>query len=333
MPCNKALVAPAPRRQSRGGHARAIQLRDYRPGKLSKTICATWLLLLLCSLAIAQSTPHDRAFWQSIAKNKYAVPEHESADQLAHELAALVASPDPALRDDLAYSILARWIYRPNILSTPTLISLTDEWRANLKSGIGESGSNSVLERSFSALLLSSIAYKEAKTPFLGDARYHQLLTDALAYFEAEQDLRGYDATLGWIHASAHTADLLHALAGSSLATKEELNQILAAIATRLRSAPKVYIQGEQDRMAAAVIAIVRKPAVDGGSLADWLTRLDHEDETVWTNPLTPEILARYQNHCYFLQALSVRLQLEPESTRTTDFNHRVLEILRKRAE
>jgi hypothetical protein len=333
MPCSKAIVAPAPRRQSRGRLARAIQLREYRPGKLSKTICAIWLLLLLCSFAVAQSTPHDRAYWQAIAKNKYAVPEHESADKLAHELSALLASPDPELRDDLAYSILARWIYRPNILTTATLESLTEEWRANLKSGIGETGTNSVLQRSFSALLLSSIAYKEAKDPFLGEARYHQFFADALHYFQSERDLRGYDAKLGWIHANAHTADLLHELASSPLATKEELNQVLAAIASRLSSAPEVYIQGEQDRMAVAVIAVVRKPTVDLESFSAWLDRMNEEDKTIWVNPLTPEILARYQNHGYFLQALSVQLELEPEFSRITDFNHRVLEVLRKRAE
>ena len=333
MPCNKALVAPAPLRQSRGCLARAIQLLGYRPRNLSKAICAIWLLLLLCSFAVAQKAPHDRGFWQEIAKNKYAVPEHESADQLAHELSTLLASPDPELRDDLAYSILARWIYRPNILTTPTLHSLTEEWRANLKSGIGETGTNSVLKRSFSALLLSSIAYKEAKTPFLGEARYHELFADALNYFQSERDLRGYDAKLGWIHANAHTADLLHELASSPLATREELNQVLSAIATRLASAPEVYTQGEQDRMAVAVIAVVRKPTVDVESFTAWLARMNEEDKTTWINPLTPEILARYQNHGYFFQALSVRLELEPESSRITDFNHRVLEILRKRAE
>ena len=61
------------------------------------------IILLLCSgFLSAQNTLHDRAFWQSIGKTKYAVPEHESADALAHELSTLLSSPDPKLRDDLA---------------------------------------------------------------------------------------------------------------------------------------------------------------------------------------------------------------------------------------
>src|SRR5207253_1214405 len=94
------------------------------------------LLHLLSSFSPAQQTQHDVAFWRSIAKNKYAVPANESADALAHEVSGFLALPDPELRDDLAYSILARWIYR-GYISNATAIQLTDEWRANLKSGIG----------------------------------------------------------------------------------------------------------------------------------------------------------------------------------------------------
>src|SRR5882672_7654145 len=290
------------------------------------------LLLSLCSALLnAQTIQHDRAFWLTIAQNHYAVPQNQSAVALAQELSQLLGSPDPELRDDLAYSILARWIARPNILQPTELQALAEEWRANLKSGIGESGTDSVLKRSFSALCLASIAEREAKAPFLGAPRYHQLLGDALTYLQSERDLRGYDAKLGWIHASAHTADLLQALANSPLLTREEQNGMMSAIAARLSSAPEVYTQGEQDRMAAAVLAVIRRSDYDAASFDTWLTRLEEEDKKVWANPLTPETLARYQNHTYFLQALTVRLSLEPESARITDFNHRVLGILRSR--
>ena len=296
----------------------------------SKVARAVLILSLLPGSLIAQTT-HDQAFWQAIAKNHYAVPANQSAAVLAHELSQLLGSPDPQLRDDLAYSIFANWIARPNVLQPSELQALADEWRANMKIGIGESDTNSVLRRSFSALCLSMIAERDAKTPFLGEARYHQLLADALTYLQSERDLRGYDAKLGWIHANAHTADLLQALAANSLLTKEEESSILSAIGTRLSSAPQVYTQGEQDRMAAAVLAVIRRPSFDATAFESWLMRLQDEDKRVWANPLTPETLARYQNHTYFLQALAVRLSLEPDSSRTADFKTRVLGILRTR--
>ena len=84
---------------------------------------------LLFSTVVCAEAPHDRAFWQMIAKQHYAVPQGESADALAHELSALLGSPDPELRDDLAYSILATWIHRGNVLSTATQIF--SHWRVS----------------------------------------------------------------------------------------------------------------------------------------------------------------------------------------------------------
>src|SRR4051812_31165622 len=121
------------------------------------------LLALCLTPLLAQPAQHDRAFWKAIAQNHYAVPEGQSAAALAHELSQLFGSPDSELRDDLSYSILAHWIYRPNILLPSDLNALVDEWRPNLKIGIGESGTNSALLRSFTALSLSSIAEREAK--------------------------------------------------------------------------------------------------------------------------------------------------------------------------
>jgi Protein of unknown function (DUF2785) len=282
-------------------------------------------------LAAQQSARHDRAYWQTIAKNYYQVPDNESAAQLAHELSGLLASPDPELRDALAYSILVSWIGRPNILQPDDLRALADEWASNLKDGIGESGTNSLLRRSFSALCLASIAEREAKEPVLGAPRYHQLLAAAVSYLQAERDLRGYDSKLGWIHATAHTSDLLQALAGSSLLTSEEKSSILDATATRLSTAPEVYSQGEQDRVAQAMLAVIRRPDFETGSFDPWLTRLQDEDRKVWAAPITPASLARYQNHTYMLQALAVRLELEPESQKITGLRQRVLGILKKR--
>ena len=285
--------------------------------------------LLLSPTITGAQPPHDRAFWQGIAKNHYAVPTNESSDVLANELSSQLASPDPELRDDLAYSILARWIYR-GVLSQPALVSLTDTWRANLKDGLGETGTTSVLKRSFSALCLASMARREAVTPFMGAERYHDLVGEGIAYLQSERDLRGYDPKLHWIHATAHTADLLAALAGNNQLTKEESAGILTAISARLATAPDVFTQGEQDRLAAAVLAIIRRPDFGPAKFEQWLTALQSEDRDLWTT-ITPESLARYQNHTYLLQALFTRLALEPDSPRMGEFKQEVLAVTKGR--
>jgi hypothetical protein len=283
--------------------------------------------VLMGSHALAQ---HDRGYWQAVATHHYEVPAGESAAKLSNELSALLASPDSELRDDLAYSILARWIAR-GVLPDQQLLSLADAWDANLKRGIGETGTNSVLLRSFSALCLASIAEKEAKKPFLGEPRYHHLVADGIAYLQTERDLRGYDAQLGWIHATAHTADLLQALAGNRMLTSEEGRSILSAIAVRLSSASELFSQGEQDRLAQTLLAVLRQDDFKMSVFEDWLSHLRDDDKNVWQHPLTPASLAVYQNHTYLLQALVVHLELEPDSERTISARRQVLEILRTR--
>lgn len=302
---------------------------------MTRPAVALCLILFAISLvfanAMAAQTPHGRDFWRAIQKAKYAVPEHESADALALELSALLEVPDSELRDDLAYSILTSWIYqRQTPLSTPRLISLTDEWRANLKSGLGEAGTNSVLKRSFSALCLSAMAEREAKLPFMGAERYRSLVAEAIAYLQAERDLRGYDAQLHWIHSTAHTADLLGALAKSPLLTKEEAASMLQGIDARMATATEVYTQGEQDRLAAAVVSVIARKDFDVSTFEPWLTHLQDEDRDTWT-ATTVESLARYQNHNYLLQALTVRILLEPESPVMLKCRRDLLKVLAAR--
>lgn len=293
------------------------------------TLAALSLTAVLSLTCIAAAPQHDRVFWRAIEKDQYAVPANESADALAPELSAMLASPDPELRDELAYSILAAWIHR-GAFTTPTLISLTDEWRGNLKSGIGETGTNSVLKRSFSALCLSEMAKREAKSLFMGEPRYHGLVSEAAAYLIAERDVRGYDASLHWIHAAAHTADLLAALADSPLLTNQEAAAILQAIDSRLATTTTVYTQGEQDRLAAAVVAVLRRKDFDSSTFAPWLSRLPEEDRNVWTNTTENE-LARFQNHNYLLQAMVARLALQPPSAEIEKYKSDTLKLLASR--
>lgn len=179
------------------------------------------------------------------------------------------------------------------------------------------------------------MAKREAKAPFMGADRYHALLAEATNYLTAERDLRGYDPQFHWIHATAHTADLLAALADSALLTKDEATTILHAIDARLATAPQVYTQGEQDRLAAAVVSVIRRKdfdasTFDSSALNSWLAHLESEDRDVWTST-TPESLARYQNRNYLLQALTVRIMLEPDSPQMTKYRQDVLKLLSAR--
>ncbi len=223
----------------------------------------------------SQTKPaHDREFWRSIAKSHYAVPEGQQVFPLLLELSGYVGSRDSELRDDLGYSITTTWIKHQDV-PTADLNSLMDEWCANLRVGIGDSGDDSVLKRSFSALSLVALAERDLKTPFLTEERYRTLLDASLTYLKDERDLRGFDPKIGWIHATAHTADLLAALAMNPMFKLEDQGRVLNAITARLSSAHEIFTFGEQDRLSLVAARVVGRKDVEYDSGFDQMARRD----------------------------------------------------------
>jgi hypothetical protein len=299
------------------------------------------LVFLMCAPMQAQTpapaepvrgeVAHGREFWRAIAKNGYAVPEGQPVFPLVRELSGYFGSRDPELRDELAYSILVTWIVNQKLLSAAELNSLVDEWQANLRI-VGESGPDGVLKRSFSALCLAALADRDLKTPFLGEQRYRTLLADALIYLKDERDLRGFNPTLGWIHATAHTADLLAELAVNPLFRSTDQERVLAGIAGRLSSAHEIFMYGEQDRLAVVAAKIVKRTDFDPAVFHQWLTALDASDQRVWKDsPPQLELLQTFENDTYMLRGLAGYLCKIPANAATADAQNAVMQSLQKR--
>lgn len=270
------------------------------------------LLLFLGPLLQAPATPprHDEAFWRSIVAAKFAVPAGESPAALLLELDTLLASPDPRLRDGCGYEIAAAWIYRDRAVGDAELRRVLRAWQANLGRGLGDSGDDGVLLRSFSALDLSVLAAADLKQPFLSPEDRAGLLESALDYLAREKDLRAYDPVKGWIHATAHTADLLKFLARADTLPASAATRIAAAIEAKLDAAPAVFTHGEDERLAAALLALLLRPDADGRLLDGWLARLRVAHAALWaTGPLVdPSAYARVQNQKNTLAAVHLLL-------------------------
>lgn len=303
------------------------------------------LLCFLCSVGLVgapraakgQGTSdgqggHGREFWRAIAKNHYTIPAGQGAFPLAKELSGYLGSPDPELRDDLAYSMLAIWIHRQKKFSPEELGTLLEEWQSNLRVGIGETGTDSIFKRSFSALCLSPLADRDLKDPFLGETRFRTLLNAALTYLGEERDLRGFDAKKGWIHATAHTADLLAALAENKFFTKQDQERVLKAITQRLATANEVFSYGEQDRLANVAATIASREDFDSEGWSAWVAQMDKEDRVVWNDsPPKMQALARFQNDSYFLSATAAQILLRSASGTSAEAQKSVLTVLRHR--
>jgi hypothetical protein len=299
------------------------------------------LCVFLSAVAAQDSAPpgkiqekpvHNREFWRAIANNGYRVPAGEPVFPLVRELSGYLGSSDPELRDTLTYSIIATWIVDQKQLSPNELDLLLDEWRGNLRAGIGESGNDSVLKRSFSALCLAALAERDLKTPFLGEERYRTLLADALAYLKDERDLRGFDPAMGWIHATAHTADLLASLANNPLLKVEDQGRLLDAISERLSSAHGVVTYEEQDRLALVASAIIRRRDFDPAVFQRWLKALDAAGQNVFKDsPPKVDLLHTFENDTYMLRGLAVDLCMGPSSPAISNAQNTVLQVLKTR--
>ncbi len=283
--------------------------------------CATAVALLALTVPLASAPPAGKErglpFWLDLAKD-CAVPTGESASGLVTEAVSFLGSPESAWRDDVGYGVVAACVYQKRLLRPEERRELVARLSANLRRGIGETGTDSVLLRSFSALALSVLAALEDEAPALDEPGYRRLLDDALAYLRDERDLRGLEPRVGWIHATAHTADLLKFLARDARFTRDDRARLLDAAWSKM-TAPgtPVFTHAEDERLAAALLSVARRPDFDPSSLDPWLARFVSLEKTVWEKaPPDPATLDASQNARNVLRSFYVLLSLpEPAPT------------------
>jgi hypothetical protein len=267
----------------------------------------------------------DRSFWRVIANDENALPQGEWVAELTPELLGWLGSTDPELRDEFAYRILAAWIERGQY-GAEQLRTMAKQMTANLEAGLGEHGTDSVYLRTYSVLILMEIVAFDNANPFLDQADLDGFLEAALGYLLREQDLRSWVPGPGWANAIGHTADLLMMLARSPHLGVTELQRILDAIVDRLVTpSAVVFVHHEDERLAYAVLNVLRRNLIDRSWLVAWLDRFTaapgHES---WRAAYASaaESAAR-ANVTAFLRSLYLQLILTesppPDAQRTSD--------------
>jgi hypothetical protein len=238
---------------------------------------------------------------------------------LPDDLAALVEdlrSPDPRVRDDGAYSTLAKRITEGR--ADEHLAALGDAGAALL-------ADPAIQARSFGALLLALVVDRfntlSSGIPELGKATENVRPIDVvrwlavfLSWYSGEQDLRGHDQTLGWLHAVAHGADTLAAFAGSPLLNPSELVMLLDAATERLQAPTEHHLtQQEDDRLGLAALTILARGDIPAGDACAWIDRLAEP----WRNHEAGAAPAQLDNTIRFARTLHLQLtlgiRLEPD--------------------
>ena len=284
------------------------------PGRIAALI----LLLASAAPAAAQAPARDRAAWVALAKGGFAIPDGQRAIDLLVEMNPLLASTDPVLRDDVAFTAAERWI-RGKRLSPDDLRILLKQWTQNLDDGLGTAPDDRVFKRSFSALCLSLIAAADLSAPFLQPAEVQGFFDRMLDYFQRERDLRGFDRERGWMHTVAHTADTLKFLSRNPKLAAGADTRLLAAVRAKIDASDTVFAWGENDRMALALQSAVRRADADPAALEAWTTAWIAARKDLWANGphVDPKKFAIVENGSQVMRSLVAALAMEAKPTPT----------------
>ena len=247
-----------------------------------------------------------------MARNEYRIPDGHTLDGLTGTLFSYLSSSDSELRDDIAYSVYANWLKR-GMYSQAEIHTHVDQLLSNLDIGIGEIESDSVFLRSFSVLFLAEIVHNDHKQPLLDEEQITTIFEKTLWYLEMEKDPRGHIPEKGWAHALAHTADLILQLGKNRYIDETGLERLLAGIRNKLvRSTDWVYIHGEDDRLAGAVVEILKRGLVGIDPIKAWLNYFV-EPEQSWKGVYAQEHGTRaFHNTRNFLRSLSEAVRNTP---------------------
>ncbi|MGI9053184.1 MAG: DUF2785 domain-containing protein [Ilumatobacteraceae bacterium] len=256
-------------------------------------------------------TVMDRALWESIVASDAEVPPGHTAADLLPPLLDLLEEPDPFLRDEVGYGVLARWVVKDQLLGPSDLRYAVERLVPDLRHGLDDDdggGDRAVLRRSYSALALAILAYRDVDDHFLDAAGVRGLLDDGLAYLLEEPDRRGWVAELGWVNATSHTADLLKFLVRNPATVADDHRRVLDALQTLLTKVNGlVFIDDEEDRLVLVVVDVLGRDTVDDDALVDWIDRFG---SWLAEHPTSsdPEVRAAAVNVKRFIRALHLAL-------------------------
>ncbi len=166
-----------------------------------------------------------------------------------------LASPDPVVRDEGAYATLAQLAQTGEL--DARLVDLSEHAVAMLVAP-------AVQARSFGALLAALVVDRDNRTAQANDPAIRRLLAAVVHWYLHEHDTRGHVADLGWLHAVAHGADALAELASSPRLGRADLVVVLDALVRRASGpGPQHWLQNEDDRIAVAIMAVLRRDLLD----------------------------------------------------------------------
>ncbi|CAM3846246.1 DUF2785 domain-containing protein [Nocardioides zeicaulis] len=269
-------------------------------------------------------------YWSQVQAAGFEVPSDRPLDDLTAELTTMLGSTDAEVRDGTAYPALATWIERG--IYDDLLPGLGDGMAVGLSVGLGESGTDTVFRRSFSALILAECLERDNEHHLVPGQKVMEWGDRLATWFLSERDTRGFVAGKGWAHTMAHGADAIGALAESPHLAGPEHAVLLDVVAERvLQQDPHTpLLSGEVDRMVHAVMRVLRRNTLGTDVLEPWVHHVASAGNPYGQGGDGDPFPAAATSQT-FLRALFVQLSLAPDAPRVRpDLLLVVIEALRQ---
>ncbi|MGW7365061.1 DUF2785 domain-containing protein [Streptomyces sp. NPDC054841] len=221
----------------------------------------------------------DLVDWSSIAAEGFPFPDAVPASRLSDELSAMLVSPDPEVRDDHAYTAAARWIREGHL----------DEVLEDLGDTAADRFTHPEIQaRTFAPLVLRCVLTRADAVPgAVPEWAVERWYAGFASWYPTERDTRGWDDSLGWLHAVAHGADAAAAFARALPARRTELLELCAHRMTAAHADYR-YEQLEDARLARALSGILLAPGLTAEQATAWLSVVADALEGGGPGPVPP---------------------------------------------
>lgn len=200
----------------------------------------------------------------------------ENQKELLKKMAEHIGSTDPYLRDKLIYTSYYHLIFDGHLerqqLRELMATMLEDDF---FHFKLGERETDSVFQRSFSALVIALLIEYDCTHHLFDKAVIEVAANQAIHYIKYEKDYRGYVLEKGWAHAIAHGADVLDAIAKHPFFTDVEL--LLSAIEVPLLSG-HAFTDDEEERLANAVYSLLTHKQAEE-KIVKWIAGLTEQTD------------------------------------------------------
>lgn len=229
------------------------------------------LLSLVMWSAHAQTCPPaqtDTAVLRNLKTAQWKLDDAAKRESLATALLPCLASPDPELRDGIAFEALSTWL-RGKQLSQSTQWTIYQQLLPQLRADAADTAG---FAKPFAALALSEVARADRVAPFLSPDERVQLVHAATHYLQSVNDYRGFVPDEGWRHGVAHGADLLMQLALHPAIDRGQLERIVQSVQVQIAPASgHAYVFGESERLARPVLFAARRNLLDPAWWQAWV--------------------------------------------------------------